>query len=117
MFRQGQEGTEAFRVLMGTVEVIKAIGGRSTSIGYCGPGKIVGEIATLQDRLHMATVTALTDVEVEVIPGDVLLHNFDSSPDVIQDILDQSFERLRDCKRQPEPATATKLLSKRLPSS
>ena len=58
LMREGEEGSGAFMIEHGQVEVWKTVDGRKVVLNTLGPGAIVGEMALIDNTLRMATVTA-----------------------------------------------------------
>lgn len=67
LFRQGDEGDALALVLDGVLEVSRD----GTVLGRTGPGAVLGERALLEGA-RTATVTAVTDVTVALVPGGTL---------------------------------------------
>ncbi len=61
-------GEHLFVVRTGRVSVDKGEGAARLHLGVMGPGELFGEMALVDDVLTQATVTALEDVELLVVP-------------------------------------------------
>jgi len=61
---EGQLGDEFFVIVSGTCEVSR----QGSVVATLGPGQFFGELALLDRAIRDATVTAVTDVKVFVVP-------------------------------------------------
>ncbi len=68
VIQQGETGDKFFLIRSGAVEILKEKGGRMQSLGTLGPGDFFGELALLRDEPRAATVKALENIEVFVLP-------------------------------------------------
>jgi CRP-like cAMP-binding protein len=100
---EGDTGDSVLFVVSGRLKVLTTTpDGRELVLGLRGPGELLGELnAIAQDgRPRVATVVALEDLEVRVIPGDdfraFLLHH----PSSAIGLLTLLVERLREADRQ-----------------
>ena len=59
---QGEDGTEAYVILKGEVEVYKRFGGEKTVFTRLHPGDVFGEMSSITDTKTTACVAALTDI-------------------------------------------------------
>ena len=83
IMQQGDLGQELAVVIEGQVEVVKD----GTSIATLGPGSYFGEIALLDSLTRTATVTAVTDVVLEVIDRRGLNTLLDDVPSIARSLL------------------------------
>jgi len=68
IFHQGDPGDSMYAVIDGEVEVVREeAAGKSTQLARLGPGQYFGEMALVSAAPRMATVRALTPVEVAVM--------------------------------------------------
>jgi CRP-like cAMP-binding protein len=67
IFEQGDEGTKAYFIEVGRVEVSITEGGHKVVVSELGPGEIFGEMSLLANEPRTATVTALDDTTVTII--------------------------------------------------
>jgi CRP-like cAMP-binding protein len=89
---QGALGQEFFVIVEGTVTV--AINDRT--VARLGPGDFFGEIALLDGRPRTATVTAETDLEIEVVGHRDFVTLVQTVPSITENILKGVAARLRD---------------------
>jgi len=68
LFREGEEGSEAFRILEGRIEIsIRVTGQGDIPLGHLVPGDIFGEMALLDDKPRSATARALEPTRLHVM--------------------------------------------------
>lgn len=87
---QGDLGQELAVVIEGQVEVVKD----GTPIATLGPGSYFGEIALLDSLTRTASVTAVTDVVLEVIDRRGLNTLLDDVPSIARSLLAGVSQRL-----------------------
>ena len=90
--RQGAIGHHFAVILDGTANV--AIDGHVVAV--LGPGDFFGEISLLDGGPQTATITATTDIEVEIIGHGEFTQFLRESPSVTRNILKGIAARLRD---------------------
>lgn len=64
IFRQGDKGDFVYTIIAGKVKVVREKAGVEEVISELGVGQCFGEMALVSDEPRMATVRAVTDVEV-----------------------------------------------------
>lgn len=96
LFKEGDPGLETYLIRDGYVTIWKDEGGQRVDIATRGPGDIIGEMSLIDDRPRSANVTAKGRVEVEVITRNELKELLIHTPEPIQRILHQVFQRLRE---------------------
>lgn len=96
IIRENDPGSEAFTLEVGRVEVTKEIEGQRIQLAQLYPGETFGEMSMIDDKPRSATVTALEDTEVRVIPRDEFFEAFRTNPDVAAQVLRTLLERLRE---------------------
>lgn len=70
LFREGDPSDFACLILEGAVEVQRAFGDESLTLGVLETGDLVGEMGVLESQPRSATVIARGDVAVEIIPAE-----------------------------------------------
>lgn len=93
---ENDQGETAYVIESGRVEVTKELRGKSIHLTYLYPGEAFGEMSMIDDKPRSATVTAVDDTEVSVIPRDQFLGTLNSDPDTALKLLKTVFERLRE---------------------
>lgn len=91
IIRERQGAYEFFIVVSGQAEVSR--GGRR--VGVLGPGDFFGELALLDRALRDATVTALTAMEIIVLPQWDFEAALDEAPGMTRKLLAGMARRLR----------------------
>lgn len=96
IIRQGDRGNAFFLIESGSVEVIRAPQkGRSRVLGRIGAGGIFGEMAIIDDRPRMATVTAVEATTCRVFPREFLEKKIARSDRLVRAIIKIFVEHIR----------------------
>lgn len=72
LIREGQESSEMYYVQSGTLGVFKRKSASEQQIGTVYSGELVGEMSFFDEEPRSASVKALSDCEVTVIPREKL---------------------------------------------
>jgi len=106
LISQGEKGLGLFILTKGTVRITRANSpdGAEEVLGTAGAGDVIGEMALLDDLPRSATVTAVDEVSVLVLPkGEfrmILRHILSTDPDVGLDLLAVLTRRLREAQHR-----------------
>ena len=106
MLSEGEQGLGLFILTKGTVRITRANSpdGAEEVLGTAGAGDVIGEMALLDDMPRSATVTAVDDVTVLVLPfwdfRIILRRILRSDPDVGLDLLAVLSRRLRKAEQR-----------------
>jgi len=98
LFREGDEGSEAFLILSGCIEVYKIIDGKQISLAKLGRGDILGEMSLIDKQPRMASARATEPTELTVISEASLgarLERLNQTDRVLRRLLDVMAARLR----------------------
>ena len=100
LIREGERGREFFVIVSGEVEVRR----KGRKVATLGPGSFVGEMALLSKIPRVATVTAVTPLDVLVITDRAFLDLLEKSPSLAVKVARTLAERvganeLSDCAR------------------
>src|SRR5437763_16251951 len=106
LISQGEKGLGLFILTKGTVRITRAnsADGAEEVLGTAGAGDVIGEMALLDDLPRSATVRAVDEVSVLVLPfwdfRILLRHILSSDPDVGLDLLAVLSRRLRKAEQR-----------------
>jgi CRP/FNR family transcriptional regulator, cyclic AMP receptor protein len=89
---QGRPGQEAYVILEGTAAVVV----NGTEIARVGPGEIVGEMALIDHRPRIATVTAVTPLKLLSFDATRFRRLLDEMPKAQVRVMEKLVERLRE---------------------
>jgi len=89
---EGSSGREAFIITSGRGTVRRG----SRLVAGVGPGDIVGEMALFAGLDRTASVTADTDIEVEVLSRTEFMSLLDQVPVITKKLMASAFERLHE---------------------
>lgn len=97
LMRQGQEGSEFYAILSGSLQLSVRSGGESEPfvVAVLGPGDYLGEMALLDDTLRSATADALEACELVVLERQRFLEVVRDRPEVALSLLRGMARRLR----------------------
>ena len=106
LISQGEKGLGLFMLIKGTVRITRknSPDGEEQVLGTAQAGDVIGEMALLDDLPRSATVTAVDEVSVLVLPfwefRIVLRDILRRDPDVGLDLLAVLSRRLRKCEQR-----------------
>jgi len=95
LMREGEESNEMYYLASGTMGVFKRKGDREQQIGTIYSGELVGEMSFLDSEPRSATVKAIGDCELTVIPKEKLKTFLDSQPKWYRALVQTLLDRLR----------------------
>jgi CRP/FNR family transcriptional regulator, cyclic AMP receptor protein len=95
LFRQGDSGDEVFIVRSGRVKVSVRRGGREVILAVYDSGALLGELGAVDGNARSATVSALEEVEIDVISHDEFMALLEEHPRVATELLRLVAGRLR----------------------
>jgi hypothetical protein len=99
IFREGEQGDEAYLIHNGTVAIVRKSGKSEVVIAHAGPGSIVGEMALIDRAPRMASARADAKTEVTVIPlADMQkrLERLGKADPVMRHLVGMLVQRMRD---------------------
>lgn len=101
LFHEGDVGDAAYLIVFGKVEILRNSGEKFVAIAKAGPGSIIGELSMLDAEPRMASVRALEDTTLTIIPMSEMklridrLEKFDP---VLNRMVGTFVQRMRDYK-------------------
>lgn len=98
IFREGDEGIEAYMIQSGQVEISRKSGRRDVPIAKVGKGSFIGEMALIDSKPRMASARALKDTALTVIPKSALqasLGNLEKSDPFMHRLVVMFVDRMR----------------------
>ena len=95
ILKEGEEGSEAYVILSGSVEVFRIKNGKKFVLGVIGKEQIFGEMGMIDEAPRSANVIALEDTEVNLIGLKDFNEIFYTEPQLLSIFLKNIFERLR----------------------
>ncbi len=106
ILKQGDPGSNAYRVLSGQVEVILHRDNQTISLAVLGPGEIFGEMGMIDDKPRSASVRAMETAEVEMVSPQEFNTCILTNPQKLVPYLKSFFERLRRSNEHFNPLSA-----------
>lgn len=95
LFAEGSPGDQAYVIMEGEIEILKASGGRSVLLAVRKPGDVIGEMALLEASPRFATVRARVDSVLLAISHNQLDELLNTSPSAARAMLFTITSRLR----------------------
>lgn len=96
LFREGDPADGVFRVVTGTVEVLRELDGDRILLGTVGAGQFIGEMGVVENRPRSATARATSEVEVEFFNPTEFLDQIAQSPRTARELIERLSRRLRE---------------------
>jgi len=110
LFREGSQGTDAYVVQSGEIEILKTANGREVLLAVRGEKTLLGEMSLLESTPRTASIRARKDCQLLVISKDSLDKVLHSSPTAMQSIFKTILKRLRDNQQQLQQSEKMALL-------
>jgi CRP-like cAMP-binding protein len=95
LMREGEESNEMYYLSSGTLGVFKRKGDAEQQIGTIYSGELVGEMSFIDGEPRSATVKALGECELKVIPKDALQRYLSGQPKWYKALVQTLLDRLR----------------------
>ena len=96
LFREGDPADGVFRLLSGTIDVLRELDGDPILLGSVGPVQFIGEMGVLENRPRSATARAASEVQVEFLTPTEFLDQIANSPRAARDLIQRLCQRLRE---------------------
>jgi signal transduction histidine kinase len=100
LFREGDEGTSAYVIVAGEIEIVKQSTQREMLLAVQGPGTVIGEMALIHEAPRMASGRARGPVTLLEIPRSSFDYVLDTSPAAARRTMDVVLERFRQNQAQ-----------------
>lgn len=101
IFKEGEDGNEAYLILTGQVNIIRRAGDEDIVIAQVGQGSIIGEMALIDAMPRMAAARTATDTVVTIIPSAELktrLDRLEEFDPVMRRLVGMFVQRMRDSR-------------------
>src|SRR5215472_9335469 len=96
LFKEGDQADGVFRILSGTVDVVRELDGNVILLGTVGPGQFIGEMGVVENRPRSATIRAASAVEAEFLNPTESLDQIAGSPRAARELIQRLSQRLRE---------------------
>ncbi len=95
LLREGEESTNLYYLCKGMLAVLKLKGGVEVQIGTIYAGEVVGEMSFLDKEPRSASIRAMDDCELTVIPPDNFNKLINTLPKWYTALINTLLDRLR----------------------
>ena len=96
LFREGDPADSVFRLVSGSVDILRELDGDPILLGTVGAGQFIGEMGVVENRPRNATARAASDVEVEILTPTEFLDQIARSPQAARELIQRLSQRLRE---------------------
>ncbi|WP_290730305.1 cyclic nucleotide-binding domain-containing protein [Halobacteriovorax sp. JY17] len=95
LIREGEESAQMYYLQSGSMAVYKVKGGAEHQIGTIYSGELVGEMSFLDKEPRSASVKAISEAKLLVIPVEKFEKYFNDQPSWYRALIHTLLERLR----------------------
>jgi CRP-like cAMP-binding protein len=95
LMHEGEESKEMYYIQSGNLAVFKRKGDHEHQIGTIMTGELVGEMSFLDSHPRSATVKAISETTLVVVPHDKFIQMLDSQPKWFKALINTLLDRLR----------------------
>jgi len=95
LVREGEESNEMYYLASGTMGVFKRKGDKEQQIGTIYSGELVGEMSFVDSEPRSASVRAIGECELRVIPKEKLMSYLETQPKWYRALVNTLLDRLR----------------------
>lgn len=96
LFREGDPADIVFRILSGTVDILRELDGEPILLGRVGAGQFIGEMGVVENRPRSATARAAGEVEAEILAPTAFFDQIAGSPPAARELIRRLSQRLRE---------------------
>jgi CRP/FNR family transcriptional regulator, cyclic AMP receptor protein len=97
---EGSRGAEVLVLLSGRAKIsIDTEDGREVVLGFCGPGRLIGEFSVIDREARSGTIEALEPIEALALAGEDFLALLAQRPGISMALLRDLVQRFRDVDR------------------
>ena len=87
LFREGDPADSVFRLLSGSVDILRELDGDPILLGTIGAGQFIGEMGVVENRPRNATARAASEVEVEILTPNEFFDQITGSPRAVRKLI------------------------------
>ncbi|AYF44674.1 MULTISPECIES: Crp/Fnr family transcriptional regulator [Halobacteriovorax] len=103
LIREGEESNEVYIVEEGSLGVFKVKNSQEVKIGTIFEGELVGEMSFFDNSPRCATIKALTDSRLLVIPSSKFEMYVNKQPKWFRTLLETLIDRIRKASNRVKP--------------
>jgi CRP/FNR family transcriptional regulator, cyclic AMP receptor protein len=96
LFREGDLPDSVFRLLSGSVDILRELDSEPILLGTVGAGQFIGEMGVVENRPRSATARAASEVEVEILTPTEFFDQIARSPQAARELIRRLSQRLRE---------------------